>query len=281
MQIDNYKIKVVETTSFGLDGGAMFGVVPKPLWTKAYSEPDEVNRIPLTARLLLIEDESRKILIDTGFGNKFDEKFSKIYNVDPKKSPVAIGLAEHNLTTKEITDVILTHLHFDHVGGATEIINGELKPVFENAKYYVQKDQYNWALNPTLKDRASFINENYVPLKDDGLLELIDGDGELFPQITLHQVHGHTKSMQMVKIGTGSDSLLYITDLCPTAAHISAPYHMGYDNFPLTVLEEKEKFLPIAYEEGWTIFFEHDFFTQAGKLEAAKRGFKIGESFKI
>lgn len=281
MKIGDYKLKVVETTSFGLDGGAMFGVVPKPLWTRAYSEPDEKNRIPLTARLMLIESNDKKILIDTGFGDKFDKKFGKIYNVDISKTPVALGLAKHNLTPDDITDVILTHLHFDHVGGATEIVNGEIRPVFKNAKYYVQKDQYNWALNPTLKDRASFIDENYVPLKEDGLLDLIDGDGELFPGISMHQVHGHTRSMQMVKISDSENSLLYICDLCPTHAHILAPYHMGYDNFPLTVLEEKEKFLPIAYEEGWTIFFEHDHAVQAAKITTAKKGFQVSETFKI
>ncbi|MDC1068646.1 MBL fold metallo-hydrolase [Candidatus Kapabacteria bacterium] len=281
MKIGKYKLKVVETSNFALDGGAMFGVVPKPLWTKAYSEPDEKNRIPLTARLMLIDTDQKKILIDTGMGDKFDEKFEKIYNVRRSETPVALGLAKHNLKCEDITDVILTHLHFDHVGGATQFVNGEIQPTFKNAKYYVQKQQYEWALNPTLKDRASFINHNYVPLKEDGLLELIDGEGEIFPGIKLLPIDGHTKAMQMVKISDDDNTLLYITDLCPTHAHIIAPYHMGYDNFPLTVLEEKEKYLPQAYEDNWTIFFEHDHKVEAAKITSAKKGFIVSDTFKI
>ena len=281
MQIGNYKLHVIETTGFGLDGGAMFGVIPKPLWSKAYAEPDEKNRIPLTARLLLIESDEKKILIDTGIGNKYDEKFSKIYDVDLLKTPVEIGLKLKGFSTDDITDVLITHLHFDHAGGTTEIIGGEIQPVFKNAKYYVQKDQYDWAMKPTPKDRASFMNENYLPLKEEGLLELMDGEGEIFPGITNHLVHGHTKAMQMFKISDNKESLLYITDLCPTHAHIGAAYHMGYDNFPLTVLEEKEKFLPQAYEEKWKIFFEHDYSCEIGILGAAKRGFTVEKKLKL
>lgn len=281
MNIGDYKIHVIETTGFGLDGGAMFGVIPKPLWSKAYAEPDEKNRIPLTARLLLLESSDKKILIDTGIGEKYDDKFSKIYDVDLSKTAVEHGLKAKGFTSDDVTDVLLTHLHFDHAGGATENVGGEIKPVFKNAKYYVQKDQFNWALNPTPKDRASFMNENYVPLKDDGLLELMDGEGEIFPGITSHLVHGHTKAMQMFKISDEKESLLYITDLCPTHAHIGAPYHMGYDNFPLTVLEEKVKYLPQAYEEKWKIFFEHDHECEIGILGAAKRGFVVEEKHKL
>lgn len=281
MQIGDYKLHVIETTSFGLDGGAMFGVIPKALWSKAYSEPDEKNRIPLTARLLLLESADKKILIDTGIGDKYDEKFSKIYDVDLLKSPVENGFKAKGFTTDDITDVLITHLHFDHAGGATENINGEICPVFKNAKYYVQKDQYDWALNPTFKDRASFMNDNYVPLKEDGLLELMDGEGEVFQGVTNHLVHGHTKAMQMFKISDDANSLLYITDLCPTHAHIGAAFHMGYDNFPLTVLEEKQKYLPQAYEEKWKIFFEHDHACEVGVLGQAKKGFTVEEKFKL
>lgn len=281
MKIGNYKIKSIEMTSFSLDGGAMFGVIPKPMWEKTYIQADDRNRIEMTTRLLYLESDEKKILIDTGIGNKIDDKFADIYNIDKSKSSVELALSAYNIKADDITDVILTHLHFDHVGGATKIENGEVIPTFQNAEYYVQEEQYKWALNPTFKDRASFIPDNYIPIFNNKKLNLIEGDTTLFKGIDLIPIDGHTKSMQMIKIYDENNKLLYITDLCPTSAHILAPYFMGYDNFPLTVLQEKEKFLPLAYEDNWTIFFEHDAFTEAAKIEPAKKGFQIKERFKI
>lgn len=281
MIIGGYKINVIEMTTFALDGGAMFGVIPKPLWERTYTPADEKNRINMTTRLVLLEGNGKKILIDTGIGNKFDDKFGEIYKVNREESNVERALKSYGYNPDDITDVILTHLHFDHVGGATKLENGELIPTFKNAEYYVQQDQYKWALNPTPKDRASFIPDNYVPLLNHNRLNLIGGEGTLFPNIDVIPINGHTKAMQMVKIYDDKETLLYITDLCPTSAHILAPYFMGYDNFPLTVLEEKQIYLPVAYEDNWTIFFEHDAYTQAAKIEAAKNGFQIKERIKI
>lgn len=281
MIIGNYKIKVIETTNFSLDGGAMFGVIPKPLWERTYQSADERNRIEMTTRLLLLESDDKKILIDTGIGTKFDDKFADIYKIERNLSNIEVTLNSYGYKTDDITDVILTHLHFDHVGGATKLENGELVPTFKNAEYYVQEEQYKWAMNPTPKDRASFIPDNYLPLLNHNRLNLIGGEGTLFPNIDVIPIDGHTKGMQMVKIYDDKETLLYITDLCPTSAHILAPYFMGYDNFPLTVLEEKQRYLPMAYEDNWTIFFEHDAITQAAKIEAAKHGFQIKERFNI
>lgn len=283
MNIGKFKLTVIETPQFGLDGGAMFGVVPKTLWTRAYQEPDEKNRIPLTARLLVVEWDDKKMLLDTGLGDKFDEKFAKIYGVDKSQSSIELALQKKGFKTEDITDVVLTHLHFDHVGGATKFdSNGNVIPTFENAKYYVQKDQYEWALNPSIKDRASFINDNYVPLKEEGLIEFTDGEGELFPGVSMLPINGHTKGQQMIKLHDDNKSLLYLADLAPTTAHIMPAYGMGYDNTPLDTIAEKEKYFPTAFDEKSIIFFEHDAFTEACYLEENPRGgFIAGEKIKI
>jgi len=274
MQIGDYQIRLIEAGNFGLDGGAMFGVVPKTLWTKAYQVPDEMNRIELSTRLLYLEGNGRKILVDTGNGTKLDEKSQKIYKINSLDRGPAEQLKSIKIDPTEITDVILTHLHFDHVGGATEYDeNGVLRPTFENAKYYVQKKQLEWARNPSPKDRASFMPENYEPLVEEGLLETIEGEGELFPGIHVKPLDGHTKAMQMLTIdGKGSKDLVYFADLCPTSAHLKLPYVMGYDNYPLTTLEEKKKYLLPAAEESSIVVFEHDAFTKFGRLQIGLKG---------
>lgn len=281
MKFGKYNIEVIDTGLFGLDGGSMFGVVPKPLWQRAYDKGDEKNRIQLRAKPLLVTSDDRKILIDTGNGTKYDQKFIDIYNIDIEASDMTTALAPHGITPADITDVILTHLHFDHAGGATVIENGEIVPTFPNARYYVQKEQYDWALNPTEKDRASFMRHNYVPLKESGIMELLDGKGTLFDDFKLIPIHGHTKAMQMVKIEQDGESMLYCTDLCPTTAHLNYPFVMGYDNFPLTALEEKKIFLPIVYEEKTLLIFEHDAFVQAGRLVSTSKGFQLGDKIQI
>jgi len=277
------KIYLIETGQFRLDGGAMFGVVPKTLWERAYNPGDEKNRIPLQARILLIQKDGRNILVDCGNGTKFDDKKKSIYDINFETSEPNNFLEPYGLKPTDITDVILTHLHFDHCGGATSIENGKVVPSFPNAKYYVQREQYNHAMNPTLKDAASFFQENYLPLKENGLLELLDGDGDILPGITLITVDGHTPKMQMVKITDENTTYLYLADLIPTSAHIPLPYILAYDNYPLTTLKEKGKLLPIIMENDWTVIFEHDAFVSAGKIsfDETKRSFKLGEKVTI
>ena len=272
MNIGKFKVHVIDMPQFGLDGGAMFGVVPKNLWQRAYAEGDEKNRIPLTTRLILVEWDDKKMLVDTGLGDKYDDKFASIYNVDKSKASVEIGLHAKGFSADQITDVFLTHLHFDHVGGATKFENGKLVPTFPNAKYHVQKSQYDWALNPSIKDRASFINDNYIPLKENGLIELIDGEGDLFPGVRALPINGHTQGMQMLKLSDDDETLLYVTDLAPTKAHIPYAYGLAYDNLPLETIAEKEKYWPIAYEEKWKIFLEHDVFTESCYITQHPRG---------
>lgn len=282
MQIGPYTIDLIETCRFALDGGAMFGVVPKNLWTRAYPHVDDQNRIAMAARSLLIRGEGKVILVDAGCGHKMGEKLESIYAVDHEQYTLTGGLNAHGVAPEEVTHFIYTHLHFDHAGGST-VTDGEgnVMPAFPNARHYVQKDHLAWARNPTDKDRASFMPENWEPIVERGLLEELDGDGELFPGIELRGVDGHTKRMQMVIIRDDEGGLVYPADLMPTSAHIPFPYIMGYDNFPLTTLEEKKTFLPEAYERNWALCFEHDAFTQGVRIQPGRKGFEITEGFEI
>lgn len=281
MQLGKFKVNTIDTGLFHLDGGAMFGVVPKALWAKKYNIGDELNRIPLAARPLLIEFDNKKILVDTGNGNKRDAKFNNIYGIDEERSDISIGLAKYGLSPDDISDVILTHLHFDHAGGATRIVDGKLEPTFKNAKYYVQASHLEWAEKPTDKDRASFIREDFTPLLENGLLKTLKGNVDLFEGISVITVNGHTQGLQMVQLDSASESLLYVADLAPTSAHLAYTFGLAYDNFPLTTMEEKKKIFPLAYEKNTVICFEHDAFTQACRLADNGKGFGIGEQIVI
>lgn len=277
MNIGQYTIDIFETGDFALDGGAMFGVVPKPLWSKSYHEGDESNRIAMTARCLLIRSASRTILVDTGCGDKMPPKMRSVYALDNSAKSIDFSLKHYGLTRADITDVILTHLHFDHAGGATMAENNEIVPTFPNAKYYVQKKHYEWANAPSEKDRASFMPENWMPVVHAGMMELTDGAGEILPGIGVTPFFGHTQAMQMVTVADGATTLAFPADLLPTSAHIPLPYIMGYDNFPLTTLDEKKAALPRMADEEWIVVFEHDRFTAAGKVARSEKGFAIGE----
>ncbi len=280
MQIGSYEVFTVQTGFVSLDGGAMFGVVPKTLWNKT-NPADEFNRIQLALRTLIVKSSDRLIIVDTGVGTKMNEKLRKIYNIDHSEDSLEQGLARHGITFDQVTDVIITHLHFDHAGGATFIDNGELKPTFPNAKYYVQGEQWHWATNPSEKDRASFMQENFMPLKEAGQLVELDGPKELLPGVEVLVMYGHTQGMQLPKISDGKTTLLYCADLIPTASHIPLPYIMAYDNNPLITLQEKKRLLPRAVEENWILVFEHDPFRAAGKAAQTEKGFRLGEEILL
>lgn len=281
MQLGKFKIDILDTGIFALDGGAMFGVVPKALWAKAYNPGDELNRIPLAAKPLLIQWDNKKLLIDTGCGDKVNEKLASIYKIDVNSSSIEKALAKFAIKREEITDVILTHFHFDHAGGATIIENNEIIPTFPNAKYYVQAEHLKWSLSPTDKDKASFLKENYMPLINNNLIESLDGACEVFPGISVQPLYGHTKGMQIVKINDGGLSLVYFADLMPTAAHLPIPFVMGYDNFPLTTMAEKKSVLGEAYESSSILVFEHDAFLQAASITTNEKGFVIDKKIVI
>lgn len=281
MKIGEYEIQTIDTGDFGLDGGAMFGVVPKNLWSKVYHPGDEQNRIPMAARCLLLTSAHKKILVDTGCGSKLSEKLQKIYNLDYSKHTLLDSLSAAGVQADEITDVILTHLHFDHAGGTTHHDNGQAVPSFPNAKYYVQKDHLDWARNPTEKDRASFFKDNWEPMIGAGMMEILDGNGEIYKGVSVEQFHGHTKALQMLKIHDDTTTLIFPADVFPTSAHIPVPFVMGYDNFPLTAMDEKRALLPRIVEEKWIVCFEHDAFLPAARIIAAEKGYTIGERIDI
>ena len=272
MHIGPYQLTAIETGYLALDGGAMFGVIPKNLWQKS-NPADETNRIQLALRTLLLVSPERKILIDTGVGAKFNEKLKKIYNIDHSLFSLESSLAQAGISPNEITDVILSHLHFDHCGGSTSIKNNQTVPTFPNARYIVQKEQWDWAHAPSEKDRASFQNENYDPIQSLGLLHLIDGPSEIFPGVECFVMHGHTPGMQLVKIFDVRQSLVYCADLIPTSSHIPVPWIMAYDNNPMITIAEKKQFLSTVLDRKAFLFFEHDPLYAAGTVNLGDRGY--------
>ncbi len=278
MTIGPYSIQLLETCRFGLDGGAMFGVVPKTLWQRSYAPGDERNRIPMAAKVLLLRSEDRTIVVDTGNSPLMSAKLQEIYGISYEEYSLERSLELAGVRPAEVTDVLLTHLHFDHAGGAVGPDGG---PRFSNATYYVQREHFAWASAPTEKDRASFMPEYYQPLVDAGVLELLDGSGEVLPGISVDPLFGHTAAMQSILVSDGSSTLFYPADLMPTSAHIPVPYVMGYDNHPLTTIAEKKRLLPQIIDEGWIVVFEHDAFRDAATIVQGERGPILGTEYSL
>lgn len=276
------QIHTLETGRFRLDGGAMFGIIPKPLWQR-YAPPDDRNRIDLAMRCLLIEHENRLILVDNGIGDKYDPKFGDIFAVDHSTWTLDGSLRALGTHRDEITDVLITHLHFDHAGGTTRINGDTGRPevAFPNARIWVQKSQLETAQTPNARERGSFLPENIEPIAAHGQLEVVDGPGTWLPDIELRVVTGHTEGMQLPVISHQGQRFLFCADLFPTHAHIPLPWVMAYDVRPLNTVAEKETFLPWIVEQDITLIFEHDPVHECGRVERTEKGFRIAETFPL
>ena len=279
-KIGSYNLYTMESGRFGLDGGAMFGIIPKVLWERRIA-PDARNRIPLNMRCLLLEGEDRLILIDNGVGDKYDDKFRDIYAIDHDYATLTKSLHTAGFSEDDVTDVVLTHLHFDHCGGSTKRGQTGLELTFRNARHHVQRKHWEWAARPNLREEASFLRENLDPLASSGNLSLAGGEGRLFPGIELITVHGHTECQQLVKISDGGKTLVFVADLIPTSAHVRAVWIMAYDVRPLVTLEEKQAFLDRAAEEEWHFFFEHDPEVEVGTPVRTERGIELAHPRRL
>lgn len=280
MKIGSYDIHSIETGRFALDGGAMFGIVPWVFWSKT-NPPDSRQRITLAARCLLLIGSGKVILIDNGNGTKWSEKLKDIYRLDNSQDGLEKSLAKYGISPDDVTDVILTHLHFDHCGGSTKIENGKVVPTFRNARHYVQREHWNLAQHPTEKDRGSFMNDDFMILHESGMLTFVDGEKELFPGVDVLVCNGHTSAQQLPLISDGATKILFCCDLVPTASHVPFPYIMAYDVRPLVTLEEKKKILPRAEKEGWVLFLEHDPDTEAITLKQTEKGFAVDRKLRL
>lgn len=275
------KLYPLETGNLKLDGGAMFGVVPKVLWQKAYPA-DENNLCNWSMRCLLIVDGNRKILIDNGIGSKQDENWLKHYYLNGDDTLEA-SLAKIGESPENITDVILTHMHFDHCGGSVKWNDDKTgyELAFPNATYWTSRKQYEWATNPNRREKASFLKENISPINENNKLKLIDEEGEFIPNITFKLYNGHTDGQVIPHIKVNGKTIVFMADLLPATAHIPMPWIMAYDTRPLVTLKDKERFFDEALTNNYVLFFEHDLYNEACTLQETPKGVRVKKAGKL
>lgn len=259
MRFGDYRVEVVPDSSFRLDGGAMFGVVPRRLWSKV-CPPDEHNRIRLNMNCLFIETETECILVETGIGDKWSEKQAEVYGIERERT---LGQSLREITgcgPEDITIVVNTHLHFDHAGGNTTFdkASGQVVPTFPNARYFVSREEFEHAEGPHERDRASYITENWRAVQQRGQLELKEADYEVVPGLRMERVVGHSRTMQCLRLESEDGTLYGFYDLVPMRAHVPLPWIMSYDLYPVETLEAKRRLLPQAARENWLCLFYHD-----------------------
>ncbi len=275
------KLHSIETGFFKLDGGAMHGVVPKSLWSKE-NVPDEKNMCNWAMRCLLIEDGNRLMLIDNGMGNKQDAKFFGHYFLNGEAS-LEKSLRAKGFERSDITDMFLTHLHFDHCGGSIKYNadRTKLTTEFPNATYWSNEEHWNWATNPNAREKASFLKENILPIQESGQLKFIKPNEDLIPGIKIMITNGHTRAMMHPIISYKGKKVVFMADLLPSVAHIPLPWIMAYDVCPLETLKEKESFLPQAAKEEFVLFFEHDGVNECCTVEETERGVRVKNKFSL
>lgn len=271
----------IDTGFFKLDGGAMFGVVPKTIWQKL-NPADEYNLCSWAMRCLLIEDNNRLILVDNGIGNKQDAKFMGYYHLHGTDT-LDRSLVKHGFSRDDITDVFLTHLHFDHCGGSIIRENDKLKPAFKNATYWSNQSHWDWAINPNDREKASFLKDNILPIQESGQLKFISiQDGiSLTENVQIRFAFGHTEAMMLPQIRYKNQTILYMADLLPATMHIPIPYVMAYDMFPLQTLKEKKQVLEEAFGRQYILFFEHDPLIECCTLKQTEKGIRVDQTFKL
>lgn len=288
LKIAGYQVHALPTGQFALDGGAMFGTVPKVLWEKS-NPADSMNRIPMEARAMLLKGNGRVVVIDCGngsdfiakYGEKAGQKFSSMYAMDENGPSLQKSLAKYGVQFEDVTDVILTHLHFDHCGGATCQRHGKIVPTFPKARYYVQRRNWETAEQPNIREKASYLNVNYQPLLDAGVLTLLDGPTEILPGIQVLISDGHTQGQQMVKISDEQQSLIYCADVIPTSSHVRSAWVMGYDLDPLKIISEKTQILRQAVAEKTYLYFEHDPYCDCALVQSDGKDFQVSSRFLI
>ena len=280
MKIGKYDLYSVETSEFGLDGGAMFGIIPKPIWEKKVSA-DELNRVNMVTRSLLLVSDEKKILIDTGNGTKWEEKYKQIYDINTDQYNIEKSLGKYGFSSEQITDVICTHMHFDHIGGNTKINSGKVVPTFPNAKYWISEENWKLANHPSQKDAGSFIEHDWKVLAENQMIEIIDGREPFIEGIDTIVTHGHTPGLLHPIVSDGSNKLFYGADIFPMVAHIPIPWVMAYDVQPVVTMEEKQKLLQKMEREDWILFFEHDPHIQACTVHKDGKHYKLNKEIKI
>lgn len=274
------KLFKIETGLFKLDGGAMFGVVPKVLWNRVYPA-DENNQCTWSMRALLVDTGERRILIDTGVGDKQDEKFRRNFGLFGEITLVS-EIEKAGYSVDDITDVVHTHLHFDHCGGTIKYDeNGKLVPTFPNANIWVGKKHWETATNPNPRERASFLKENILPMQESGKLKLIEDEGELFPGFYVKIFNGHTLGQVIPHIDYNGRTIVYCGDLFPSSAHVYEPWIMAYDMCARETLADKARFFKDAVENDYTLFFEHDYYNECATIYKTEKGHKIKETFTL
>lgn len=256
MNFGDFEIRVIQECSFKLDGGAMFGVVPKTIWNKLLPA-DEQNRIKMCCNLLFLDNGKDKLLIETGMGERWTDKEKERFELTSYVESTAV-LDSIGIANIDVTAVVLSHLHFDHAGGATRFDNGKIIPTFPNAKYYVQRGEWEFAEKANPRARASYRKDDYLPLQQSGQLELMDGDTEIIPGVWAKLTGGHTTHHQMIYFESGSNKGVFFADLMPTKSHITPPWVMGYDHYPLESCDRKTKWLKVASAENWLVVFDHE-----------------------
>jgi len=275
------QLYTIDTGYFKLDGGAMFGVVPKVLWSRT-NPADENNLCPWAMRSLLIEDGDRLILIDNGIGDKQDDKFLKHYYLHGDVN-LHSSLAKHGFSADDVTDVFLTHLHFDHCGGSVKWNKDKtgFEMAFKNAKYWTNKKHWEWATVPNNREKASFLKDNIIPIQESGQLHFVENEKNIFNNFDALFVNGHTESQMIPHITYKDKTIVFAADLLPSSGHIPLPYVMGYDTKPLVTLTEKEKFLNEAAEREYIIFLQHDNYSECCSLQKTEKGIRLKDTFSL